>query len=89
MLTEKGGEIAGKYELATTSEAAATNYKKIVDGFKAMGDLFHSDVPAVTNVIDSLATEARGESFTAAFQISTEAAEAAVKAMLQRKKAGK
>jgi len=83
--TEKDGQIEGKYEFATTSEATAKNFKAIVDGFKAMGELRFNDVPSVKKVMDGLTVETSGESFTATFKASTEDVEAAAKAMMEQK----
>ena len=51
---EKDGQITGKYEFATVSEETAKNFKAIVDGLKAMGELRYSDIPAVKKVMDGL-----------------------------------
>jgi hypothetical protein len=83
--TEKDGEIVGKYEFTTTSEGTAKNFKAIVDGFKAMGELRFSDVPAITKVMDALTVETQGELFTATFKASTADLEAAAKAMMEQK----
>jgi hypothetical protein len=85
--TEKDGTIAGQYEFATTSEATANNFKAIVDGFKAMGELRYNDVPAVKKVMDGLKVETKGETFVATFTVSTEDVESMVKAMLGQKTA--
>jgi hypothetical protein len=83
--TEKDGQIEGKYEFTTVSEATAKNFKTVVDGFKAMGELRFSDVPAVKKMMDGLTVEAQGESFTATYKASTEDIEAAAKAMMEQK----
>lgn len=84
--TEKDGQITGKYEFATVSEETAKNFKAIVDGFRAMGELRYSDIPAVKKVMDGLKCSAKGDSFTATFITSTADVESAVKAVLERKK---
>jgi hypothetical protein len=83
--TEKDGQIEGKYEFATVSEATAKNFKTVVDGFKAMGELRFSDIPAVKKMMDGLTIETQGESFTATYKASTEDVEAAAKAMMEQK----
>jgi hypothetical protein len=83
--TEKDGEIAGKYEFTTTSEGTAKNFKAIVDGFKAMGELRFNDVPAIKKVMDALTVETQGELFTATFKVSTADIESAAKAMMEQK----
>lgn len=85
--TEKDGQITGKYEFATVSEETAKNFKAIVDGLKAMGAIRCGNVPAIKKVLDGLKCNAKGDSFTAAFTTSTADAEAAIKAVMQQKKA--
>ena len=58
--TEKDGQITGKYEFATVSEETAKNFKAIVDGLKAMGELRCSDIPAVKKVMDGLKVQCQG-----------------------------
>lgn len=83
--TEESGQITGRYEFATVSEEAAKNFKAIVEGIKAMGQLRYSDVPAVKKVMEGLKCSAKGESFTATFTTSTADVESAVKAVIERK----
>jgi hypothetical protein len=87
MWTEKNEQITGKYEFVTVSEETAKSFKAIVEGFKALGELRFSNVPAVTKVMDGLKCKVKGESFTATFAMSTDDVEAAVKAMMEQKKA--
>jgi hypothetical protein len=84
--TEKGGQITGKYEFTTDSEQTAKNFKAIVDGLKAMGELRCGGMPAVKTVIDGLKCRAKGDSFTATFTTSTADAESAIKAVMEQKK---
>ena len=84
--TETSGQITGKYEFTTDSEETAKNFKAIVDGLKAMGQLHFSDIPAVKKVMDGLTCSAEGDSFTATFTASTADVESAVKAVMEQKK---
>jgi hypothetical protein len=84
--TEKGGQITGRYEFATDSEETAKNFKAIVDGLKAMGELQCGNIPAAKKVMDGLKCSAKGDSFTATFSTSTADAESAVKAVMEQKK---
>ena len=84
--TEKDGQITGKYEFTTVSEETAKSFKAIVEGFKAMGELRYSDIPAVKKVMDGLKVEAQGALFTATFTTSTGDVEAAVKAVMDKRK---
>jgi len=83
--TETNGQITGRYEFTTDSEETAKNFKAIVDGLKAMGQLHYSDIPAVKKIMDGLNCSAEGDSFTATFTASTPDVEAAVKAIMERK----
>jgi hypothetical protein len=82
---EKDGQITGKYEFTTDSEATAKNFKAIVDGLKAMGELRCGNIPAIKKVMDGLKCSAKGDSFTATFTTSTADAESAVKAVMEQK----
>jgi hypothetical protein len=84
--SEKDGQITGSYEFVTVSEDTAKNFKAIVEGLRAMGELRYSDVPAVKKVMDGLRCSAEGDSFTATFTTSTADVESAVKAVMKRKK---
>jgi hypothetical protein len=84
--TEEAGQITGKYEFTTESEETAKNFKAIVEGLKAMGELRYSDIPAVKKVMDGLECSAKGDSFTATFSMSTADVEAAVKAVVEQKR---
>ena len=84
--TETSGQITGKYEFTTDSEETAKNFKAIVDGLKAMGQLRYSDIPAVKKVMDGLTCSAEGDSFTATFTTSTADVESAVKAVMERRR---
>lgn len=83
---EANGQITGKYEFTTDSEETAKNFKAIVDGLKAMGQLRYSHIPAVKKVMDGLTCTAEEDSFTATFTASTADVEAAVKAVMEKKK---
>ena len=83
---ETNGQITGKYEFTTDSEETAKNFKAIVDGLKAMGQLRYSDIPSVKKVMDGLTCSAEGDSFTATFTASTADIESAVKAVMESKK---
>ena len=83
---EKDGQITGKYEFTTDSEQTAKNFKAIVDGLKAMGELRCGNIPAIKKVMDGLKCSAKGDSFTATFTTSTADAESAVKAVMEQKK---
>ena len=85
--TEKAGQITGKYEFTTVSEETAKNFKAIVDGFVAMAQLRDSDLAAVKKVLDGLKVETKGASFTATFTTSTGDVEAAVKVVMEKRKA--
>ena len=85
VLMETSGQITGKYEFATVSEETAKNFKAIVDGLKAMGELRYSDIPAAKKVVDGLKCCTKGDTFTAAFSTSTADVEAAVKAVMEQK----
>jgi hypothetical protein len=80
-----GEQITGKYEFATESAETAKNFKAIVDGFMALGQLRYSGIPAVKKVMDGLKVEVSGESFTATFTASTSDVEAAIKAVMEQK----
>ena len=84
--TETSGQIAGKYEFTADSEETAKNFKAIVDGLKAMGQLRFGDIPAVKKVMDGLKCSAEGDSFTATFTAATADIESAVKAVMESKK---
>jgi hypothetical protein len=83
--TVKDGQIMGNYEFATVSEETAKNYKAIVDGLKAMGELRYSNIPAVKKVMDGLKCSAEGDSFTATCTTSLADVESAVKAVMEQK----
>jgi hypothetical protein len=83
---EKDGQITGKYEFATVSEETAKNFKAIVEGLKAMGELRFGSIPAAKKVIDGLKCSAKKDSFTATFTTSTADIEAAVKAVMEQMK---
>ena len=83
---ETDGQITAKYEFTTDSEETAKNFKAIVDGLKAMGQLHYSDIPAVKKVLDGLKCSAEGDSFTGTFTASTADVESAVKAVMESKK---
>ena len=57
--TEEAGRITGKYEFTTVSEETAKNFKAIVEGFMAIGELRYSDIPAVKKVMNGLKVETR------------------------------
>ncbi len=82
---EKDGQITGEYEFTTDSEQTAKNFKAIVDGLKAMGELRCGNIPAIKKVMDGLKCSAKGDSFTATFTTSTADAESAVKAVMEQK----
>jgi hypothetical protein len=84
--TETGGQVTGEYEFTTDSEQTAKNFKAIVDGLKAMGELRCGDIPAVKKVMDGLKCSAKGDSFKATFTTSTADAESAIKAVMEKKK---
>ena len=84
--TEKDGQITGKYEFTTDSEETAKNFKTIVDGLKAMGELRYSNIPAIKKVMDGLKCNAKGDSVRATFTASTADVESAVKAVMEQKK---
>ena len=84
--TEASGQITGKYEFTTDSEETAKNFKAIVDGLKAMGQLRFSDIPAAKKVVDGLTCSAEGDLFTATFTTSSADVESAVKAVMEQKK---
>ena len=84
---EEAGRITGKYEFTTVSEETAKSFKAIVEGFKAIGELRYSDIPAVKKVMNGLKIETQGVAFTATFTTSTGDVEAAVKAVMDKKKA--
>jgi hypothetical protein len=84
--TETSGQITGKYEFTTDSDETAKNFKAIVDGLKAMGQLRFGDIPAVKKVMDGLTCSAQGNLFTATVTTSTDDVESAVKAVMEQKK---
>ena len=83
--TEKDGEITGKFDFITDSEATAKNFKAIVDGFKALSALRYNYLPAVMKLTDAITCETKGESFTATFATSTTDIESAVNAVVEQK----
>jgi hypothetical protein len=84
--SEKDGQITGSYEFVTVSEDAARNFKAIVEGLRAMGELRYSDIPAVEKVMDGLKCSVKGTAFTATLTTSTADVESAVRAVMERKK---
>ena len=87
--TYSDGQITGKYELTADSAEAATNFKAVVDGFKAMVLLRARDLPAVKKMLDAAKTEVNGEVFTATFSAPTADIEAAMQTMMEQRKAAK
>jgi hypothetical protein len=85
--TDKDGQITGKYEFVTVSEETAKSFNAIVEGFKAIGELRYSDLPAVKKVMDGLKCETKGALFTVTFSTSTSDVESAVKVVTEKKKA--
>jgi len=85
--TDEGGKITGKYEFTTVSEETAKGFKAIVEGFKAIGELRYSNIPAVKKVMNGLKVETQGATFTATFTTSTGDIEAAFKAAMDKRKA--
>jgi hypothetical protein len=83
---EAAGQITGKYEFTTVSEETAKSFKTIVEGFKAIGELRYSDIPAVKKVMNGFKVDVQGALFTATFTASTGDVEAAVKATMAAKK---
>ena len=82
---EVDGQITGNYEFTTDSEEAAKNFKAIVDGFKAMVELNHGNIPAIKKIMNGLQYNAKGDSFTATFTASEGDVEAGIKAMMENK----
>jgi hypothetical protein len=87
--SEKDGQITGKHEFTTVSAEAAKNFKASLEGLKAMAELRYGDVSGVKKLLDGLTCSADGDSFTAAFTVSSEDVEAAAKAFIERRKARK
>jgi hypothetical protein len=79
---EANGQITGNYEFTTDSEEAAKNFKAMVDGFKAMAELHHGNIPAIKKILNDLQCNAKGDMFTAAFTASEGDVEAAIKALI-------
>ena len=85
--TEKDGQIALKFDCLPDSERTAKDFQKVVEGFKAPGNLRYNYQPDVVKVMDGITCEIKDGSFRVAWVATAADLEAAVRAAVEQKAA--
>ncbi len=83
--TERNGQIVGRYVLMADSAETAKNFKALVDGFQAMGNLRYSKSEAVKKVMDGLSCGAEGDVFSLVWKTTADDVKAAMKQVKKHK----